>query len=379
MCYKVYGTTSLYEILNDLVVYRNLIPADRRLPTVDDLRVDLGLADGKLPRKAEIEYGRVVAEMLKAGRALDRPGIKIRHLIYVGDTKLNDGMAFQNICVAGGWPGWALIARDALSAASQTTIEGQLTITNRWSALPAFLAFVEEQGFILGESTAVVIDMDKTAIGARGRNDHVIDAARVEGVERTIAGLLGQRFDEFAFRAAYDELNQSPYYRLTADNQDYLAYICLILGAGLFQLDQVIGDVRSGELGQFMDLIVQVQGRREELDGSGLTPIHDAIWQCVQAGDPTPFKAFRYNEYLTTAARFGDLPGASVDQVLSGRIVITQEVRQAALMLRERGALVFGLSDKPDEASLPSEAQIREGMKPLHHLETLAVGAASCS
>ena len=376
MTYKLCGVTSLYEILNDLVVYRNLIPADPRLPTVDDLRVDLGLAGGKLPRKAEIEYGRVVAEMLKAGRALDRPATEIGHVVYIGDTRLNDGTAFQNICAAGGWPGWALIARDALSTASQTTIEEQIYVTNRWSALPAFLAFVQEQGFVLGTSTAVVIDMDKTAIGARGRNDHVIDAARVEGVERTIAGLLGQRFDASAFRAAYDELNQSPYYGLTADNQDYLAYICLILGAGLFDLDTVIGDVQSGKLSQFVDFIVQVQERRKELDDSGLTPIHDEVWQCVQSGDPTPFKAFRYNEYLTTIARFGDLPGASVDQVLNSRIVITQEVREAALMLRERGALVFGLSDKPDEASLPSEAQVREGMKPLHRLDTLVVGAA---
>jgi hypothetical protein len=36
--------------------------------------------------------------------------------------------------------------------------------------------------------------------------------------------------------------------------------------------------------------------------------------------------------------------------------------------------LVFGLSDKPDEASVPSEAQASEGMRALHQLETLAVG-----
>jgi hypothetical protein len=60
--------------------------------------------------------------------------------------------------------------------------------------------------------------------------------------------------------------------------------------------------------------------------------------------------------------------------VLAQRIVITQEIREIAFALRERGALIFGVSDKPDEASLPSEAQAKAGMKPLHHLETLAVG-----
>jgi hypothetical protein len=51
------------------------------------------------------------------------------------------------------------------------------------------------------------------------------------------------------------------------------------------------------------------------------------VRRAVQAGDPTSFKAFRFAEYGTTSARFGDLPGASVEQVLEQRIVITQEVR----------------------------------------------------
>jgi hypothetical protein len=54
--------------------------------------------------------------------------------------------------------------------------------------------------------------------------------------------------------------------------------------------------------------------------------------------------------------------------------VITQEVGETAAVLRERGALIFGVSDKPDEASLPNEVQAKAGMRPLHHLETLAVG-----
>jgi hypothetical protein len=225
----------------------------------------------------------------------------------------------------------------------------------------------------------VVVDIDKTAIGARGRNDRVINEARVEGVERTVADLLGEGYDRAAFQAAYDELNQSRYYGLTGDNQDYLAYICLILGAGLFRLQDVIQAVEGGTLHSFEDFITEVQDRRAELARSGLTSIHDEVWARVRAGDPTPFKAFRYNEYLTTVARFGALPGVSPDAFLQRRIAITQEVREAALTLQERGALLFGLSDKPDEASLPNEVQARAGMAPLHALETLAVGAAEGS
>jgi len=376
MTYAIYGRTSLYEFLGDFIVYRNLVPADKRLPSLAALREPLDLGASVLPRKAEPAYGRVVAEMLRRARALTGRGTEIRRVVYVGDTRLNDGTAFQNLCAAGEWPGWAFIGRDDRQSPPQAEVEGQLYLANRWSALPEFLRFLEAAGFRLDRGTAVVIDVDKTAIGARGRNDRVIDQARVEGVQRTVADLLGPHFDEAAFRAAYTELNKPAYHTFTADNQDYLAYICLILGAGLDTVDEVVQDVKSGALSHFSDFIERVQAHRAELAVTGLMPVHDEVWRCVQKGDPTPFKAFRYNEYLTTVARFGDLPGATAQEVLAQRIAITQEVRLAARMLRERGALIFGVSDKPDEASLPNPAQAAAGMKPLHRLETLAVGAS---
>jgi len=377
MTYTLHGLTSLHECLGDFVVYRNLIPADRRLPSLADLRPTLGLGAGELPRKAEPAYGRVVAEMLRRARALTQSGVEIRRLVYIGDTRLNDGTAFQNLCTAGGWPGWAFIGRDEVSSPLRTEVEGRLYIANRWSALPRFIRVLEESDFALDEGTAVVIDMDKTFVGARGRNDRVIDQARLEGVRRTVSDLLGPQFDEAAFRAAYNELNKPAYHPFTADNQDYLAYICLILGAGLYDLSSVVRDLKRGDLAHFRDFITRVQARRSELAATGLLPVHDEVWRAFQAGDPTPFKAFRYNEYLTTVARFGDLPGAPIQEVLARRITITQEVRAAALALRRRGALIFGLSDKPDEASVPTPAQAEEGMKPLHRLETLAVGEES--
>lgn len=370
MEYKRYGTTSMADLFGDFVVYRNLAPADPRLPTPNDL----GLTGGRLPRKAEPEYGAIVAAILQAARALTAPGVEIARVLFIGDTKMNDGTAFQNICAAGRWPGWCFIGRDAHAEAPQTQIEGPVYVANRWSALPEFLDFVQGQGFALDAATAVVIDMDKTLVGARGRNDRAIDDARVEGVRRTVADLLGPGFDLSAFQTAYDELNRPPYHPFTADNQDYLAYICLILGAGLFDLNGLIQDVKSGQLKDFEDFIRRVHARRDELAASGLIPVHDAVWACVQAGDPTPFKAFRYNEYLSTAARFGDLPDVSVEELLRQRIVITQEVRAAALTLKEQGALLFALSDKPDEASFPNPTQAQAGMKPLHHLVTAAVG-----
>ena len=376
MNYEITGLTSLYEILGDFIVYRNLAPADPRLPAVGNLRQQLGLEPGVLPRKADPDYGRVLAEILGQARELAAEPVPIERLVYVGDTRLLDGTAFQNLCAAGGWPGWAFIGADDPTRPPQTEVQAPLYSSNRWSALPDFLSFLESEGWALDDSTAVVIDVDKTAIGARGRNDKVIDLARVEGVKRTVADLLGPRFDEAAFRVAYDELNQPAYHVFTADNQDYLAYICLILGAGLWELGELIEEVRDGSMASFHDFIARVQRRRSELAPTGLISIHDDVWERVEAGDPTPFKAFRYNEYLTTAARFGDLPGASLEEVLSQRIVITQEVRDLARVLKGRGCLLFGVSDKPDEASAPSAEQAKRGMKPLHRLETLVVGEA---
>jgi hypothetical protein len=373
MAYKAYGLTSLHEILGENVIYRNLVPLDCRLPALADLRSPLGLENDVVPRKAQADYGRVVVEMLRQARAVDLPGTAIERVLYIGDTALNDGTAFSNICAAGGWPGWCFIGRDALDQPPSVQVDGSLYVANRWSALPDFLRFVEGQGFVLDGEVAAVIDLDKTAIGARGRNDKVINAARVEGVQRTVSDLLGTAFDRGAFQTAYDELNQSAYYGLTADNQDYVAYICLMLGAGVLELHAVVDGVRSGAMARFTDFIGEVQRGRAALE-PGLGSIHDDVWTCVQAGDPTPFKAFRYNEYLTTVARFGDTSPSSTAQALAQRIVVTQEVRKAALALRDRGALIFGLSDKPDEASLPNEAQAQAGMKPLHHLETLSIG-----
>jgi len=66
--------------------------------------------------------------------------------------------------------------------------------------------------------------------------------------------------------------------------------------------------------------------------------------------------------------------GAPVAQMLEEEIVITQEVRAVALEWRARGTLLFGLSDKPDEASLPDDALAAQGYRPIHQMATHAVG-----
>ena len=372
---KCHGRTTIAEFLEDLVVYRNLEPMDERLPRFAEVAERMGLPPSPVPRKAEPAYGQAMAELLCQARGLDEPHAPLRRLLFLGDTRLNDSTAFRNIKAAGGWTGWAFIASEDLSSPPRTEIEEDLFLANRWRALDEFFHFLKGQGCPLDEGTAAIIDLDKTAIGARGRNHSVIDRARVEAVRRTVEGLLGDRFDPAAFQEAYDELNQVGHHPFTADNQDYVAYICLMVSAGAYGFRELLDDLAAGRMSTFRQFIESVEERLRRAPDPQLAPIHDAIYANVRAGDPTPFKPFRYEEYRRTVARMGYLSDeASWEQLLAEEIVITQEVREAAYYLRERGVLLFGLSDKPDEASVPRPEQVAQGAQPIHRAETHAVG-----
>jgi len=387
---KSYGRASVSEFLADRIVYRNLEPYDQRLPRLSQTRQAIGLPAGYIPRKNQAEYARVIVHLLQSCLRQDAPQAQIERLVFVGDTRLLDGTAYANLCQVSGWKGLAFIgAQDAQPASLKlaqadsgdiehrrdTELRGSpLYLANRWTALRDFDQLCAAQGQPIEFGSAVVIDLDKTVLGARGRNGQVIDQARVEAVEITVAELLGAAFDPAAFRAVYDPLNQPEFHPFTADNQDYLAYVCLILGCGLYRYQALVAEVQSGRMTSFGQFIDTVESRKSELPPQ-LAQIHQDIYRNFQAGDPTPFKAFRRQEYRSTTRRFGCLDdSAPVERMLREEIVITQEVRQMALEWRARGALLFGLSDKPDEASLPTPQLEQAGGLPLHRTITHVVG-----
>lgn len=375
---KVFGRATVSSFLNDFIVYRNLEPVDRRLAMLSTLRVMAGLSPGRIPRKNEREYAAVISQLLRQARRLEIPKGEIKRLIYVGDTRLNDGIAFANLCREGGWAGVAFIGaetRDPPEVEVTQTIGGYpVYMANRWSALADFELYCAAEGFPVDETTAVVIDLDKTALGARGRNDHVIDRVRRQAGRDTVAQLLGEAFEASIFNHAYRELNQTVYHSFTTDNQDYLAYICLVLASGLMNLDWLLSQLHSGQLETFKQFMDEVEARSRELPAR-LGDLHGELYSLVQAGDPTPFKAFRRREYIATISRMAHLAdGTPVEKMLESEIVLTQEVRLVAQDWMDRGALLFGLSDKPDEASLPTPAQEAQGYLPIHQTETHVVG-----
>ncbi len=376
---KNYGLSTVSEFLEDQIVYRNLQPADASLPGLAAIAPKIGLSQGGAPRKTQPAYAQVVAYLLQ--EVQHRRGVNgnIRNLVLIGDTRMLDGTAFTNLCQAGGWRGAAFIGSENNQPASFQVEElpgGDLIyLANRWSALTDFDRFCQDQGIPGDESTALVIDLDKTTLGARGRNAHTIDQARVNAVQHTVADLLGKSFDLQLFKTAYELFNQVEFHPFTADNQDYLAYICLVIGSGLEDADGLARQVREKRLNSFDDFIAQTNKNKAGLP-ENLAAIHSEIYHYVRLGDPTPFKAFRRNEYLLTVARMGHLAGTTpVETLLDQEIVITQEVRQAALSWKERGALLFGLSDKPDEATFPTPEQVERGYAPLHRTLTHIVGS----
>lgn len=369
----MYPRMSLYELLGDLVVYRNLEPCDPEVPGLSALRARLGLEPGRVPRKSEPEYATVVVQILRAAQALRLPGRPLKRLLYLGDTWMNDRGAIQNLRAH--LPTLGFIGCDEVGAPRRAQTEEGVMITNRWAALADFVEWVQSQGFALDEGTAAVIDLDKTAFGARGRNDGTIDAARVEAVRRTAEEVLGGAFDEGAFLPIYNELKRPPYHPFTADNQDYLTYICLMASAGVYPFDQLLDDLATGRLNSFAEFIETCNQRILQDEGHELLPVHQEVYGNFRQGDPTPFKSFRYREYQATVARMDALPDETEPEELFRReIVLTSEVMDVARLFRERGVLLFGLTDKPDEASIPPPELAAQGYLPLHRMNMKVVG-----
>jgi hypothetical protein len=350
---------------------------DSRLPPFERTWQDMGLPDSRLPRKHEEGYALVVKWLLERAQELESPGRPIRELLYLGDTALLDSTAFHNLVQVSGWRGWAFIADERLSAPPELTYRPDgVALANRWTAIAEWLDWLlTTQDVRLDAGTAVVVDIDKTALGARGRNATPIDNARMEGIERTVAQALGSRFDLTTFRTAYRELNQPRYHPFTADNQDYLAYVCLILGAGLYSLEELKEDIAQGRMTDFAQFIRWADVRLCRVDDLGLVELHGAVYGRFMAGDPTPFKAFRRLEYRATVARMGSLPdGVPIEQRLKEEICLTAEVAAAVKWLRARDTLLLALSDKPDEASIPTPELAAQGFLPLHRTLTHVVG-----
>jgi len=367
----MYPKHTLADYLADLIVYRNLRPADERLPGLIEVWRQVGLDSPRIPRKTEPAYAAAIVHLLQAAQAA-RQAAPLRDALFIGDTHMNDGTAARNI--GAHLPLRGFIGADRLSKPEQICYDGPLMVANRWRHLAQWLSWVQSEGIACDERTAVLVDIDKTCIGGRGRNDAVIDAARVAAVRQTVEEVLGGEFDEVGFRSVYDTLCQAEYHPFTADNQDYLAYISLMVVGGVMPADEFWAELKAGRLTGFHQFLGLCHERRARMS-SGLACVHTEVHGNVMRGDPTPFKSFRYREYFATVQRMDFLPDTTPHtELLSREIVITAEVGETLEQLSRRGALIFGISDKPDEASLPPASSAGQGYQALHRTRMKVLG-----
>jgi hypothetical protein len=355
---------TLSAFLGHRIVYRNLAPADPALDGLDAIWPATGLPRYQIPRKTSIEYARAVWQIVQQAQRLRGQPTPVARVLLVGDSARNDGAVARNMGLDA--PSRAFIGLDDPAHPRQVQVENGMMVANRWDALADLLAWLARDGFYCDERTAVMVDLDKTIIGARGRNDGVLDLARVRAAERTAAGALGARYDEGTFRSLYARLNRSDCHWVTEDNQDYVAYMSLMVAAGAVPAEAFWAAMGA-------HAIEGIAGFSAWCDGSaaGMGPRLLAAHREVRAGilgdDPTPFKSFRRDEFAETIALMDVLGSdAAEDAVLANEIVITGEVESLCRHLAARGALVFGLSDKPDEASMPDRLALAGGALAIH-------------
>lgn len=368
----------LSDVYGDLVIYRNLEPLDKRIKGLRKAAGRMGVMNDSIPRKHDADYAAATIWFIEEAQQLREVPKNIKELLVIGDSIYNDGQAFQNIREVSRWGGSCFIGAEAFGEKPQGKLDAETNVysANRWGALATWAALLVEQEYRLNDETAVIVDIDKTLIGARGRNDHMIVQARLQGIYRTMDSVLGNRFDKAAFERQYSELSEAKYNHITEDNLDYLVYACLVINATLIQFDELVGQVENGSIDNFPQFARWVNSRmiNGAAVGERLRQVHESVMTGIHVGDPTPFKRLREQEFISTASLMGNrVNSPNADDLLEDEIVITNEVIQISRWFQERGCLLLCMSDKPSESACP-EPQVMRDMLPLHRIKSYCVG-----
>lgn len=339
---------TIADLTADRVIYRDLEPCDPELPGLRELGPGLGLPAGHIPRKRDPEYARLILGMARAAQAR-RGGPPLSSLAVIGDTE-NDRLLAAHSRASGELPTYGFIGVEKAGAGPTLSWDGDTADATSWAALPAWAAALEARG-VEWASCALLIDIDKTLLGPRGRADAAIDEARAEGALAVAAELLGPALDRDTFRRVYAELCRKEWHPFTLDNQDYVAATALLHVAGAADLVPLRAAIETGTPPSLLAMLEAAAGRVPP----ALAGLHAELRERAAANDPTPFKAFRRAELVATVARMAD-----------GRLPICAELYDLAGKLAARGALCLAASDKPAESALPPAELAAAGMQPLH-------------
>ncbi len=368
--YTYSGNTSIQDILGENILYRDLNPVSSQFPSFDEIRRKLGLEQRFPPRKLSPDYARIILEYLKS-RDLNLP----QQILFFGDTPGNDGAVVRNLEKLSSRPVFGFIGKEALAEKAALSSEPPLFLANRWELIPEFFSQIQKLGFSYDRETGVLVDMDKTLIGARGRNDPIIDQARMEGVKKLIQKTLNEQWHEDHFILIYETFNEPAYHFLTEDNQDYLAFICLMIIAGVWSFEELIEQLVRKNITSFQGFLNRTASLLQRRPVPAVAPYFEEVFLGVIKGDPTPFKSFRRMEYLATIERIDFLQSENPAEILQSEITLTQEIVDVISFLKERHFETFWcISDKPPESTFPTADWNRKGFLPLHQKRMKIVG-----
>ncbi|RRR66563.1 MAG: hypothetical protein EI684_20540 [Candidatus Viridilinea halotolerans] len=343
-------TTTIADLTGDAVLYRDLEPCDAALPRLATLRTALRMPPATMPpRKRDRDYARLALALALAARR-HYGGPPLTALAVIGDTE-NDRLLATHLAALGELPTYGFIGEDRPVAAESIAWQTNIATATRWHLIHAWAATLEERG-VNWASTALLIDLDKTLLGPRGRSDGAIDDARAEGA-LVIAHTIYPQLDVPAFRRNYAELCRQEWHGYTLDNQDYVVATALFAAAGALDLVALRRAIDAERTPTFAE---ELQASAAQLP-SGLLPLHQELSSRVADGDPTPFKAFRRAELTATLERMAD-----------GRLTLCSEIYHLGLRLKAQGTLCLAASDKPTESAIPSAEQQALGMLPLHRM-----------
>jgi hypothetical protein len=328
----MYRRGKLNTIFEDNIVFRELNPINKALPQFEEIKQVLHL--DTLPRKKDILYAKVLSYIFKSMR-------DFKKILYIGDTLMSDGSVIRNLAQNREFQVAGIITREGEKEKLES--DGEILLNTRWQKLPDAVKILENSGFSIDKKTVLVIDIDKTAIGARGRNDGAIDRARMDAIFQIASDIFGS-IDRKNFFGIYSRVNRKDLFHITADNQDIVSIVSILVYGGAINFSQ-LEELHNGE---------EVLRKCIKNTGGRLKDVTLSVYKNIKNGNPTPFPMFRKAEFEKTIKRMDFLSDdVSVSDLLTKEITTTEEVFDCATRAKDRGGLVFGVSDKPALSTIP--------------------------
>lgn len=341
----MYKRDYLNKIFEDYIIFRELNIVKSSLPNFENISKILSL--NSLPRKKDKEYVLVLSYLIDLIGDFNR-------IIYFGDTFLNDKSVVENLTSLNKYEVFGIITEGK----GEKKKFNNILINDKWENLREIL---KDLNIRFDKYTFLIVDIDKTIIGARGRNDTSIVKARFDAIKKIADEFIGN-YDEDKFFKIYQKLNERKYQSFTEDNQDIVTLLTITFYLNLYPFDKFLYEFEDGIHKNKLIFFKEVLEKWNE-DIKFLEILKNCVNR-MEKNDQTPFIEFRYKEFETTINRMDFLSDDTPQNVLlEEEIMITREVYEILLEAKERNGYVLGLSDKPEASSFPQKGS---SLPPLH-------------